>query len=97
MSGGSGNAGITPEGKTNNSVAQYGQTFGLADPYNVNLSSADPRAVTCYILRASNDYNGQLGARISAIFVIMVVSTAVTFFPVLVSILSSAKRTDFQY
>ena len=58
------------------------QNFGLGDPSRVNLTSADPRAVVCYINQGSNEYNGQLGARVSALFVILVVSTAVTFFPV---------------
>ncbi len=50
---------------------------------NVNLSTADPNDVYCAIQASSNEYNGQLGARISALFVIMICSTAATFFPVL--------------
>jgi solute carrier family 39 (zinc transporter), member 1/2/3 len=52
------------------------------DPSRVNLSTADPRDVICALTLSGNDYNGQLGARISALFVILVVSTVVTFFPV---------------
>lgn len=55
------------------------------DPTNVNLDTADPTAVTCYLQAGSNDYNGRLGARISALFVILIVSTAATFFPVVAS------------
>jgi solute carrier family 39 (zinc transporter), member 1/2/3 len=55
------------------------------DPSNVNLSTADPAQVICFLNAGGNDYDGRLGARISAIFVILVVSTAVTFFPVLAS------------
>lgn len=53
------------------------------DPQNVNLTSADPKDVICALNAGENEYDGRLGARISAIFVILVVSSAVTFFPVL--------------
>lgn len=52
------------------------------DPHNVDLATADPTEVVCYINASSNDYNGQLGARVSAIFVIGIVSSIATFFPV---------------
>jgi zinc transporter 1/2/3 len=52
------------------------------DPTNVNLTTADPAAVVCFIEATKNEYNGHLGARISALFVIFIVSTCVTFFPV---------------
>jgi zinc transporter 1/2/3 len=52
------------------------------DPYNVNLSTADPTQVICYLQLGSNKYNGSLGARISSIFVILIVSSFATFFPV---------------
>ena len=50
---------------------------------NVDLATADPRDVICALAATANDYNGQLGARISALFVIMIVSTITTFFPVI--------------
>ncbi|KAL4804566.1 Zinc/iron permease [Aspergillus unguis] len=53
------------------------------DPSAVDLDSADPRDIICYLNAGENEYDGRLGARISAIFVIFVVSTAVTFFPML--------------
>lgn len=49
---------------------------------NVNLNTADPKDVICALQIGQNDYNGQLGARISALFVIMIVSSCATFFPV---------------
>lgn len=49
---------------------------------SVNLDEADPREVICYLNAASNEYNGRLGARVAALFVILIVSTLVTFFPV---------------
>ncbi|KAJ5936620.1 hypothetical protein N7466_003070 [Penicillium verhagenii] len=52
------------------------------DPHNVDLTTADPTEVVCYLDLTTNDYNGQLGARISAIFVIGIVSSIATFFPV---------------
>ena len=50
---------------------------------NVDLTTADPRDVICALATSDNEYNGQLGARISALFVIMICSTAATFFPVI--------------
>ena len=52
------------------------------DPHNVDLTTADPAQVVCYLDSDGNDYNGQLGARVSAIFVIGIVSSIATFFPV---------------
>ncbi|OOF93566.1 hypothetical protein ASPCADRAFT_209506 [Aspergillus carbonarius ITEM 5010] len=48
----------------------------------VNLHTASKEAVLCYYAVSENDYNGHMGARISSIFVILFVSTAFTFFPV---------------
>ncbi|KAK9769986.1 putative Zinc/iron permease [Seiridium cardinale] len=53
------------------------------DPTSVNLDAADPTDIICYLNAGGNDYDGRLGARISALFVILVVSTAATLFPVL--------------
>lgn len=53
------------------------------DPQNVDLDTADPRDIICYLDAGENEYDGRLGARISALFVILIVSSAVTFFPVL--------------
>jgi zinc transporter 1/2/3 len=53
------------------------------DPENANLTALDPAAVTCFIEASQNEYDGRLGARISALFVILIVSSAATFFPVL--------------
>ncbi|KAJ5131678.1 hypothetical protein N7448_005836 [Penicillium atrosanguineum] len=52
------------------------------DPTNVNLNTARTEDVLCYLEVSSNDYNGNLGARISSIFVILLVSSAFTVFPV---------------
>ena len=57
--------------------------FTLGDGTNVDLTSADPRDVICFVNKGVNEYNGRLGARISALFVILIVSSAATFFPVL--------------
>lgn len=53
------------------------------DPNNVNLTEASQQDVLCYFALSENDYNGHMGARISSIFVIGIVSTAFTVFPVL--------------
>jgi zinc transporter 1/2/3 len=52
------------------------------DPTHVNLKTASKEDVLCYLEISSNDYNGHMGARISAIFVILFVSSAFTVFPV---------------
>lgn len=59
--------------------------FGSPDfnASNVDLSTADPRDIICALNAGDNEYNGRLGARISALFVIMIVSTCATFFPVI--------------
>ena len=49
---------------------------------SVDLDTVDPAAVICYLNAGGNAYNGRLGARISALFVILTVSSAATFFPV---------------
>lgn len=59
------------------------------DPSRVDLDTVDPAEVICYLNGSENDYNGHLGARISSIFVILVISTAATLFPVV------AKRVRF--
>ncbi|RAH53381.1 high affinity zinc ion transporter [Aspergillus piperis CBS 112811] len=52
------------------------------DPTNVNLDTASVEEIYCYLQLSENDYNGHLGARISAIFVILITSSASTLFPV---------------
>lgn len=51
------------------------------DPHNVNLSTANPADVVCYLSSSSSGYNGHFGARISSIFVILACSTFGTVFP----------------
>lgn len=53
------------------------------DPTDVDLTTADPAQVICALAASQNHYNGGLGARVSAIFIIGIVSTVATFFPVL--------------
>ncbi|KAJ6175133.1 high affinity zinc ion transporter [Penicillium canescens] len=52
------------------------------DPSNVDLTTADPAQVVCFLELGKNEYDGMLGARISSIFVIFAISTVSTFFPV---------------
>lgn len=52
------------------------------DPSSVDLETADPRDIICYLSLGENEYDGRLGTRVSALFVILVVSSACTFFPV---------------
>ncbi|EKV04429.1 Zinc/iron permease, fungal/plant [Penicillium digitatum] len=67
------------------------------DPQNVNLDTADPTEIVCYLNAGDNEYNGRLGARISAIFVIMIVSSAATFFPVVASRLPRLRIPIYVY
>lgn len=54
----------------------------IPDPDNANLTALSQADVVCYYELSGNDYDGRLGERIAALFVILIVSTAVTFFPV---------------
>ena len=67
------------------------------DPTSVNLDDADPTEIICYLNQGGNDYNGQLGARVSAIFVILLVSSAATFFPVLAARVKWLKVNIYVY
>ncbi|MCJ1475872.1 high-affinity Zn(2+) transporter zrt1 [Lambiella insularis] len=49
---------------------------------SVDLDTASPADIICYLNASGNEYDGRLGARISALFVILIVSTVATFFPV---------------
>lgn len=55
--------------------------FPVLNLYNLTADQLDE--VFCITLDSGNQYDGNLGARISSVFVILIVSTAVTFFPVL--------------
>jgi zinc transporter 1/2/3 len=52
------------------------------DPHSVDLDTADLASIICYVNAGGNDYDGRLGARISAVFVILVASFVTTSFPV---------------
>jgi zinc transporter 1/2/3 len=67
------------------------------DPTNVNLNTADPAAVVCYLEATGNEYNGRLGARVSALFVILIVSSAATFFPVIAARVSWVRINIYVY
>ena len=75
---------------------------GPFDPNNVNLSlvtgnDAFMAQVVCYIESSGNGYSGGLGVRISSIFVILIVSSAVTFFPVMASRLKTLRIPLYVY
>ena len=60
----------------------------IFDPTNVNLEDISDhvhRQVICYLDAAENDYDGRLGLRVSALFVILITSTLTTLFPVVAS------------
>ncbi|KAK6521461.1 high-affinity Zn(2+) transporter zrt1 [Arthrobotrys conoides] len=52
------------------------------DPTNVDLTTADPVQIICFLSAEGNEYDGRLGIRIAALFVILIVSTLCTVFPV---------------
>lgn len=64
---------------------------------SVDLDTADPTAVICYLQAGGNEYDGRLGARISALFVILIVSSAATFFPVMASRIKSLRINIYVY
>ncbi|GAD98279.1 high affinity zinc ion transporter, putative [Paecilomyces variotii No. 5] len=67
------------------------------DPSNVDLNTVDPAQVVCYLNSGGNEYNGHLGARISSVFVILVISTFVTIFPVAAKRVPSLKIPLYVY
>ncbi|QKX59017.1 uncharacterized protein TRUGW13939_06146 [Talaromyces rugulosus] len=67
------------------------------DPNNVDLDNADMAQVVCYLNAGGNEYNGHMGARISAIFVILICSTLATFFPVVANRVQKVKVPVYVY
>ncbi|CAK7263153.1 hypothetical protein SEPCBS119000_000337 [Sporothrix epigloea] len=53
------------------------------NPEMVNLTSVDQATIICYLNSDGNDYDGRLGARVSALFVILITSTFTTCFPII--------------
>jgi solute carrier family 39 (zinc transporter), member 1/2/3 len=61
-----------------------GNEFDAAfDPRSVDLDVANLRDVVCYMTAGGNEFDGRIGARVSAIFVLLATSTFTTLFPVL--------------
>lgn len=56
--------------------------FGIPDVEAANLTSLTQAQVVCFYEITGNDYDGRLGERIAALFTIFIVSTVVTYFPV---------------
>jgi len=67
------------------------------DPTSVNLTEADPADIICFLNASSNEYDGRLGLRVSAVFVILVASTAGTVFPLLASRVSWLRTRLYFY
>lgn len=67
------------------------------NPNSVDLDAADPTQVVCYLNAEPNEYDGRLGARVSAIFVILIVSTALTLFPVVAKRVKSLRIPVYVY
>ncbi|PMD18025.1 high affinity zinc ion transporter [Hyaloscypha hepaticicola] len=67
------------------------------DPSSVNLDTASPVDIICYLGLGQNEYNGRLDVRISALFVILVVSSAATFFPVIAARVSWVRINIYVY
>ena len=70
------------------------------NPNNVDLDSSDPdlqRKIICYLTNGGNEYNGHLGARISSVFVVGILSTIVTFFPVVATRIPKLKIPLYVY
>jgi len=56
---------------------------GGFDPHFVDLDGASLRDVVCYMTQSANEFDGRLGVRVSAIFVLLCTSFSLTLFPVL--------------
>lgn len=75
----------------------------ISNIHDVNLDTAANndqyyRDLICYITNGGNEYNDKyFGARVSSIFVVLVVSTAVTFFPVLATRQTKVKIPLYVY
>ena len=59
------------------------ENFGLRDHSHVDLDTADPRAIVCYINATHDVHNVKLSARVAALIVIGIVPTLTTLFPVM--------------
>ena len=76
--------------------------YGLSDAtanHLMQLASTDDRkrAVTCVINNSTNEYNSSVGIRVSAIFVVLIVSTACTAFPVIATRLKKVRIPLYVY
>ena len=71
--------------------------YGISDPARVDLNTANFRDIVCYVNAGGNEYNGNLGPRISAVFVVLVTSTATTFFPVLATRVTKFRIPTYVY
>jgi zinc transporter 1/2/3 len=93
------NSTLSPEFPTWNATASPSTSSSSFDPLNVNLNTADPTDVICYLTASNNDgYNDvSHAARVSSIFVIFFVSTAATFFPVLATHVKSLRIPLYVY
>ncbi|KAI9056138.1 hypothetical protein LZ554_001066 [Drepanopeziza brunnea f. sp. 'monogermtubi'] len=67
------------------------------DPTMVNLDEADLKDIICYLNKGEIEYDGRMGARISALFVILVVSSSATLFPVIAARVRWVRINIFVY
>lgn len=67
------------------------------DPYNVDLTTADPTDIICFLNAGDNEYDGRLGARISALFVLLVTSSLTTLFPIVATRLKRVRIPLYVY
>ena len=70
---------------------------GGFNPQSVNLDEADLRDIICYLSEGGNDYDGRVGVRVSAIFVILITSTLTTLFPVVAKRLPRLRVPSYVY
>jgi len=71
--------------------------FNIPDPHSVDLTTATTRDIVCYLNSSENEYNGGLGSRISSIFVIGLVSSFATAFPVMAQRLPRLRMPLYAY
>lgn len=78
-------------------VNSYSNMDSIPDPTNVNLDTADPRDIICYLSGGEEEQQGRLDVRISAVFVIFIASTVTTVFPVLATRVKSFRVPLYVY
>lgn len=81
-----------------NGTTDGGNSSAAFDPTMVDLTDPDLySAIICYLQDSGDQYDGGLGVRLSALFVIWIVSTCTTLFPVVATRVPKLKIPLYVY